>query len=373
MQKSIKTMLCLLLALAMAFALTACGGSGSGNTAQTGASGSSAQTEESAPSESAPQTDASAQDAPSEAEGLDYLVLVNKTNPLPENWEQQIQTVQMTNSVGVGVEVETEAYDAYLQLKEELEQDGVTVDLDSAYRSVAEQQDIMDRFTEKYGADYAAKTVATPGYSEHHTGLALDLYLIVDGKDITKNEDLVQYPELWATIHSKLAKYGFILRYLEGKEHITGYGYEPWHIRYVRDVDIANEISDKGETLEGYLGTASEADVEIDYGSSECYTQEELQEAAVQVKCGFAGWAGCELHSLRYAGDECNSKENLEWLNSLNEKANYTQVAEFLMNFHSPVDENAPSAWDPDQEYEDYQWWLARSEDSGWEIVSTGY
>lgn len=374
MKKTIRSMLCLLLALAMAFALAACGSSGSGAAAQTDASAavSSAQTEESEPAQSAPQSDASTSDT-AQAEGLNYLVLVNKTNALPENWEQQIQTVHMTNSVGDDVEVETAAYDAYLKLKEALEQDGVTVDLDSAYRSVAVQQDIMDRFTEEYGADYAAKTVAAPGYSEHHTGLALDLYLIVDGKDITKNEDLVQYPELWAKIHSKLAEHGFILRYLEGKEHITGYGYEPWHIRYIGDVDIANEITSKGETLEGYLGTAPESEVEIDLGSSTLYTQEELTEAAIQIKCDFASWAGCELHSLRYAGDESNSEENIQWLNSLNEGANYTQVAEFLMNFHSPVDENAPTAWDPDQEYEDYQWWLARGEDGGWEIVSTGY
>ena len=63
------------------------------------------------------------------------------------------------------------------------------MDLDSARRSVESQQEIMDHFTEKYGADYAAKVVAVPGYSEHHTGLALDLYLIVDGKDIVYNED----------------------------------------------------------------------------------------------------------------------------------------------------------------------------------------
>ena len=53
--------------------------------------------------------------------------------------------------------------------------------------------------------------------------------------------------------HAKLADYGFILRYLDGMEHITGYGYEPWHIRYVKDVDIAKEISDAGITLEEYL------------------------------------------------------------------------------------------------------------------------
>ena len=64
------------------------------------------------------------------------------------------------------------------------------MDLDSARRSIAAQQKIVDDFTEKYGADYTSKVVATPGYSKHHTGLALDLYLIVDGKEVIENEDL---------------------------------------------------------------------------------------------------------------------------------------------------------------------------------------
>ena len=101
--------------------------------------------------------------------------------------------------------------------------------------------------------------VAVPGFSEHHTGLALDLYLIIDGKDVVLNEDMVQYPEIWEKIHAKLADHGFILRYLEGKEDITGYSYEPWHIRYIDDPAVAKEIMDEGITLEEYLGVAEEA------------------------------------------------------------------------------------------------------------------
>ena len=167
------------------------------------------------------------------AEGIDYLVLVNKHNALPEGWEDALQTVTVMNSVGDEAEVETKACDAYLQ-------------------------DIMDRFTEQYGADYAAKTVAAPGFSEHHTGLALDLYFRLkgdDGKftDVYYNEDLVQYPEVWEKIHAKLAGYGFILRYPEGEEQITGYSYEPWHIRYLDNAEIAKEITEEGLTLEEYL------------------------------------------------------------------------------------------------------------------------
>ena len=193
--------------------------------------------------------------------GIDYLVLVNKEYKLPDTWEQEVQIVKITNSLGDEVQVEKKAYDAYLKLKADLEKEDVHVDLDSAYRSVAAQQDIVERFTVKYGEDYVKKYVAVPGYSEHHTGLALDLYLNIDGQDVYMNEDMVQYPEIWAKIHAKLADYGFILRYLEDRQSITGYNYEPWHIRYLDNVNIAKEIMSKDITFEEYLGKVPDRDM----------------------------------------------------------------------------------------------------------------
>ena len=306
------------------------------------------------------------------ANGIDYMVLVNKTHPLPADWEEKLETIHFTNTVGDDVEVEKKAYDAYLELKAVLEKEDVFVDLDSARRSVADQQRIMDEFTEQYGADYAAKTVAKPSYSEHHTGLALDLYLIIDGKDITENEDMVQYPDIWEKIHAKLADYGFILRYLDGSEHITGYAYEPWHIRYIDNVEIAKEIMSKGITFEEYLGTASGAPVTIDYGASESYTEDELKAAVIRIKCQFAFWDGCELHSIRYAGDDAVSAEKLAQLNEKDPDANYTQVAEFLMDFHAG-ETNGTTTFEPDREYTDYQWYLVKNNDGGWDIVDFGY
>ncbi len=308
---------------------------------------------------------------------IDYLALVNKLTPLPEGWEAALKTVVITNSAGDAVEVEEKAYEAYLALKKDLEEnEGIWLELDSARRSVAQQQDIIDRFIAQYGAAYAAKTVAEPGHSEHHTGLALDLYFKLKGEDGTftdvyYNEDMMKYPEIWEKIHARLADYGFILRYLEGREHITGYGYEPWHIRYVDSADIAKEIMAKDITLEEYLGAVNAAEVTIDCGKSEIYTEEELQEAVVQIKCTFAAWEGLELHSIRYAGDENCTGENLRLMNESNEKGNYTRVALFLMNFHAPKE--AEGAWEPDMEYTDYQWWLGYSEKDGWDIVTMGY
>ena len=133
----------------------------------------------------------------------------------------------------------------------------------------------------------------------------------------------------------------------------------------------------------GAAKTGSAPEVAIDLGKSSLFTEEERNEAVLLIKAKFATFTGdCELHSIRYAGDEANNEENLEWLNSLREvRSNippedvgkkYVQVAEFLMDFHSPVEEG-PYVWELDMEYRDYQWWLARLDGGGWEIVSWGY
>lgn len=317
------------------------------------------------------------------AEGsIDYLALVNKLNPLPEGWEDALETVTVTNSVGDEVEVEKKAYDAYLLLKADLEEnEGICLELDSARRSVAAQQDIMNRFIEKYGADYAAKTVATPGYSEHHTGLALDLYFRTKNEDGTftdvyYNEDMTkpEYEGVWEAVHARLADYGFILRYLKDREYITGYGYEPWHIRYIDNPEKAREIkSQPGMTLEVFLGAVTDAGVIVDYGTSAVFTPEELAEAAVQVKCKFASFAGCELHSLSYAGDECNTEENLAWMNRLDESNEFVRVAAFVSDFHSPLRPAEEDSLEPDTEYTGWQWWLACTAEGAWQLLTWGY
>ena len=221
--------------------------------------GCSKQSESEEPAEA--ETETEAETTEEEGSVIDYMVLVNQSNQLPDGWEEALETTTITNSVGDEVFVEKKAYEAYCQLKEAVEKDlegyekgEVKFELDSAYRSVAAQQKIVDEFTEKYGEDYVRKYVAVPGYSEHHTGLALDLYFTIDGKDVYENEDLVQYPDIWEAVHARLPEFGFILRFPESGEAITGYAYEPWHIRYLDSPEIAKEITDKGVTLEEYLG-----------------------------------------------------------------------------------------------------------------------
>ena len=172
-----------------------------------------------------------------------------------------MDTVHATNSLGDDVEVETGAYAACLRLKAGLAQEGVRINLDSACRSADDQQGIINSVTEMYGEDHARRYVAQPGCSEHQTGLALDLYLNIDGRDVCLHEEMEQYPEVWEKVHAKLADYGFILRFLEGKEEMTGYSYEPWHIRWVKDPSAAQEIMARGITLEEYLGCLPQSDV----------------------------------------------------------------------------------------------------------------
>ena len=209
------------------------------------------------------ETEAETETETEEGSVIDYMVIVNKENPLPDGWEEALSSdlTTITNSVGDEVQTENKAYEAYLALKEAVEKDlagyekgEVRLELDSAYRSIAAQQKIVDDFTKDKGEDYVKKYVAVPGYSEHHTGLALDLYFTIDGKDVYENDDLFQYPDIWDAIHARLPEFGFILRYPQEREDVTGYAYEPWHIRYLDSPEVAKEITDKGLTLEEYLG-----------------------------------------------------------------------------------------------------------------------
>ena len=185
----------------------------------------------------------------------DYMILVNKQHLLPENWPDTVELETAHNSFDDReFLVEKEALKAFNSLREELLEEGIDIELDSTYRTVEYQQELMERFKKEYGEEYALATVATPGASEHHTGLAIDICLIKDGVVIDENEDMIAEREIFAVIHSKLAKYGFILRYPEGKEDITGYGFEPWHFRFINNVEIATEIYEKQITFEEYLG-----------------------------------------------------------------------------------------------------------------------
>ena len=121
-------------------------------------------------------------------------------------------------------------------LKKHLEEEGITIVLDYGYRSLQDQQDIIDKMTEEHGAAYAWYYAAAPGTSEHHTGLAVDVCLIVDGEVIDENVAMNAQTEIFGKIHAAMPDYGFVL----------DFPYESWHLRFVGSPDVARAYYSSG-------------------------------------------------------------------------------------------------------------------------------
>ncbi len=125
--------------------------------------------------------------------------------------------------------------------------EGLNIYLSSGFRSYDYQAQIYDNYCARDGQAAADTYSARPGHSEHQTGLAIDVNQIDD--------TFIGTPEaIWLENHCH--EYGFILRYPQGKQDITGYKYESWHIRYV-GTDLSYAIHDSGLTLEEYFGIDS--------------------------------------------------------------------------------------------------------------------
>jgi len=187
-------------------------------------------------------------------ERKDYLVLVNKENKLPDNWEEIAELVEVKNSFGKFLKIEKETLEKFNELRADLLKEWIDIELDSAYRSFSIQNEFFEKFKEEYGEEYASNYAAPAGYSEHHTWLAIDIcFKKENGEIISENHEMIV--ELWVfdKVHKKMVDYGFIVRYPDGKDSITGYSYEPRHLRYIWDVGIAKEIMENWLTLEEYL------------------------------------------------------------------------------------------------------------------------
>ena len=128
---------------------------------------------------------------------------------------------------------------------------GVTIRVRSGYRSYALQAQILASKIKEYGSESMARRYnAAPGRSEHQTGLAVDLW---DGATWglgVRNTRTGRW--LWANAW----RYGFILRYPNGKERITGYAFEPWHYRWIGTADAKEFGPNTNLSLEEYLGLA---------------------------------------------------------------------------------------------------------------------
>ena len=183
------------------------------------------------------------------------LVLVNKENRLEkDDYSKKIKIpdVEFISNGDRNVrEMEEEAAEALENLFNAAKKKNIILLGVSGYRNYYYQEKLYNDKVERSGKEDADKLVAQPGESEHQTGLAMDVL----SNEYTTLDEGFKYTKAYKWINENCYKYGFIVRYPEGKEQITGYDYEPWHIRYVGN-EVAKEIAYKGITLEEYLNTS---------------------------------------------------------------------------------------------------------------------
>lgn len=179
-------------------------------------------------------------------------VLVNKQNKLPDSYTpNDLVYTDIPFISGASNEkrkMRQAAATAINQLFAGAKEQGISLLGVSAYRSHATQTTLFNNYVNRDGYEKAITYSALPGTSEHETGLSID---VTGGNGKCAAEDCFGgTPEaLWLEQHA--AEYGFIVRYPQGKESITGYQYEPWHLRYVGK-EMALEMVNKGITLEEY-------------------------------------------------------------------------------------------------------------------------
>ncbi|MBQ2758231.1 MAG: M15 family metallopeptidase [Clostridia bacterium] len=171
-----------------------------------------------------------------EVNGLTYIngiLVVNKTYSVPAGYNPGALTAECKN--------------AFREMQSAADELGLSLTVCSGFRSYETQKNLYNKYCEKDGKALADTYSARPGHSEHQTGLAIDVNSVKQSfKDTPEGK--------W--LKENCHKYGFILRYPEDKQSVTGYSYEPWHIRYVGKT-AAKDIYESGLCLEEYLGIKS--------------------------------------------------------------------------------------------------------------------
>ena len=164
---------------------------------------------------------------------INNILIANKTYSLPSTYTPGLLP---------------ELNNAFEKLKNAAAEDGISLKIISGFRSYHSQNSIYNNYVARDGKKEADTYSARPGHSEHQTGLAIDVNSLMFDFGETKEGK-------WLQNHAH--QYGFIIRYPEGKEAITGYRYEPWHLRYVGE--LSKELYNDGNwiTLEEYLGITS--------------------------------------------------------------------------------------------------------------------
>lgn len=176
-----------------------------------------------------------------------YAIIINKANPIDEDFVNNYKLVDVKDNLYNNIKLEEKTYENYLSLKDNLYKRGYYINIRGGFRTFSESQNIYNSYALKNGNDYADNYVAKPGVSEHNTGLAFDFIISTDKNSYKTNYESDEYLYLENICYL----YGFIIRYPKGKEEITGYNYEPWHLRYV-GVELAKYLKKNNLTLEEY-------------------------------------------------------------------------------------------------------------------------
>jgi len=179
-------------------------------------------------------------------------ILVNRNNLLDRNYFPD-NLIEINNAYyhpfveGYKLRVIDFVYKAFTLMAKEAKKEGYELYIDSGFRGYDYQESVLKHYLNILDKE-AYKKVALPGTSEHQTGLAIDCATVIDGNYI---DELTEEMPITKWLHRNCAKYGFILRYPKGKEKITGYNYEPWHIRFV-GLELSEYLTNNNLTLEEY-------------------------------------------------------------------------------------------------------------------------
>ncbi|AOV09054.1 hypothetical protein BI350_02900 [Sporosarcina ureilytica] len=176
------------------------------------------------------------QELPEEPTYVEGILIANKKNPLPSTFAPG---------------EDKEAREAFEEMAAAALLEDYRLVAFSTYRSFEYQTELYKRYVDRDGVEEADRYSARPGYSEHQTGLAFDIGEVNKEQDWATSRFGETDAGKWLAENAHL--YGFIMRYPEGKEFITGYMYESWHFRYV-GLEVAKDIYENDTTLEEYLG-----------------------------------------------------------------------------------------------------------------------
>ncbi len=177
----------------------------------------------------------------------EYGILVNKFYELGSDYEpNDLVDISIKYYYGDKKKIRSEVYEAFKRMWEDAYKEGIYLIIVSAYRDYNSQVEVYKDYEAQKGTNYADSIAARPGYSEHQTGLSLDIY----SKDNTLASTF-KNSKAYEWLINNSYKYGFILRYPDGKKKITGFSYESWHYRYL-GVDLATKVYNEGITFDEY-------------------------------------------------------------------------------------------------------------------------